>query len=79
MNRSGFKTPLLRLLGLLESAKFTALNLGNSGCRSQTVQDFTLRFTKRFWPKVPNNGSSVGFEITYGLSFEEIYELGLDR
>jgi hypothetical protein len=63
--RSHFKTPLLRLLGLLESAKFAALNFENSSAsRNQTVQDFTLRFTKRFWSKAPNNGSSGDFEMT---------------
>jgi hypothetical protein len=55
----------------LESAKFAALNLENSSAlRNQTVQDFTCSlsrpgrgFTKRFWPKVPKNGSSGGFEM----------------
>jgi hypothetical protein len=62
---SWYQNPLFRLLGLLEIAKFTALNLGNWGYRPKTVQDFTLRFTQRFEPKAPNNGFSEGFEKTY--------------
>jgi len=44
-------------LRLLINAKLTALKLENAGQGPQTVQDFALRFAKRFETKVLKMGS----------------------